>query len=111
LLNPMNMKPLAMITAPAKTLANFSDTTNPLGQTGGTEVSQQFGSFLNNAMNSLSDQEAQVDQLNTQMVAGNLPDVSQLMIASQKAELGLDLTLQVRNKVIEAYQEIMRIQM
>ncbi len=38
-------------------------------------------------------------------------DVSDVMIASQQAELSLALTSQVRNKVIDAYQEIMRMQM
>jgi flagellar hook-basal body complex protein FliE len=33
------------------------------------------------------------------------------MIASQKASLSLQLTVQVRNKVVEAYQEVMRMQL
>lgn len=33
------------------------------------------------------------------------------MIAYEKANLGLQLTIEVRNKIVEAYQEIMRIQM
>jgi flagellar hook-basal body complex protein FliE len=80
-------------------------------QAGGTDLAQQFGSFLNNAMNNISNQEAQVDQLNTRFISGDLPDVHQLTIASEKASLGLELTLQVRNKVIEAYQDVMRMQM
>jgi flagellar hook-basal body complex protein FliE len=78
---------------------------------GGTDIAGQFGSFLNNAITDLSNQEAQVDQLNNQFISGNLPDVHQLMIASEKAALGLSLTVQVRNKVIEAYQDVMRMQM
>jgi flagellar hook-basal body complex protein FliE len=37
-------------------------------------------------------------------------NVDQLMIASEQATLSLQLTTQIRNKVIEAYQEIMRTQ-
>jgi flagellar hook-basal body complex protein FliE len=80
-------------------------------QVGATDLAQQFGSFLNNAMTNLSNQEAQVDQLNTRFISGDLPDVHQLTIAAEKASLGLELTLQVRNKILEAYQDVMRMQM
>jgi len=74
------------------------------------EVSEQFSAFLNNAINDLNNQQAAVNSLNTKFIKGETSDVHQLMIASEKASLGLELTVQVRNKVIEAYQEIMRIQ-
>jgi flagellar hook-basal body complex protein FliE len=76
-----------------------------------SDMSKQFGSFLNDAMNNLNDQQKTVDQLNQSFVKGELSDVHQLTIASEKAGLGLELTVQVRNKVIEAYQEIMRTQL
>jgi flagellar hook-basal body complex protein FliE len=100
-IDAIGLKPLTMLTkTPVKA-----------EEVGGTDLAQQFGSFLNNAMSNLSNQEAQVDQLNTQFISGNLADVHQLTIASEKASLGLELTLQVRNKVIEAYQDVMRMQM
>ena len=102
MIDPISIKPLAMTSLPAQ---------SSVDGTGATDLSQQFGSFLNTAMTNLSNQEADVDQLNTRMVSGDLPDVHQLMIASEKASLGLELTLQVRNKVIDAYQEVMRMQM
>ena len=42
--------------------------------------------------------------------AGRIEDVSQVVIASQKAEIALQLTLQLRNRAMSAYQEIMRMQ-
>lgn len=75
-----------------------------------SEVSDQFSQFLSGAIADLNAQQAGVDKLNTQFVKGEVSDVHQLMIASEKASLGLELTVQVRNKVIEAYQEIMRMQ-
>ncbi|MCZ8512375.1 flagellar hook-basal body complex protein FliE [Paenibacillus filicis] len=74
------------------------------------EVTDQFGKFLNEAISNLNAQQTAVDQLNQQFVKGEISDVHQLTIASEKASLGLELTVQVRNKVIEAYQEIMRTQ-
>lgn len=50
------------------------------------------------------------DRLGEQLVTGQVQDVSQVMIAAQKAELSLQLAIQIRNKLLEAYQEIMRMQ-
>jgi flagellar hook-basal body complex protein FliE len=75
-----------------------------------SEVTDQFGSFLTDAMNKLNTQQQQVDQMNGQFAKGEISDVHQIMIASEKASLGLELTVQIRNKVIDAYQEVMRMQ-
>lgn len=96
----MAMKPLITSGMPKDT-----------NETSGLDISQQFGSFLNQAISNISNQETAVDQLNQRFIAGDLPDVHQLMIGSESAMLGLELTLQVRNKMLEAYQEIMRMQM
>ena len=75
-----------------------------------SEVTDQFGSFLTDAMNKLNVQQQEVDQLNDKFAKGEISDVHQIVIASEKASLGLELTVQIRNKVIEAYQEVMRMQ-
>jgi len=76
-----------------------------------SKVTGSFGDFLENALQAVDNQEKQVRVLNEQFVTGQISDVHTLMIASEKAQLGLQLTVQVRNKVIEAYQEIMRTQL
>jgi len=80
------------------------------GGTSASDLANQFGQYLNDAMGKLNEQQATVDDLNQKFVKGELSDVHQLMIASEKASLGLQMTVQVRNKVVEAYQEIMRMQ-
>ncbi|TDF98231.1 flagellar hook-basal body complex protein FliE [Paenibacillus piri] len=75
-----------------------------------SEVSEQFGHFLTDAMGKLNQQQQEVDKLNDQFAKGEISDVHQLIIATEKSSLGLQLTVQVRNKVIDAYQEIMRMQ-
>ena len=42
--------------------------------------------------------------------AGEVDDISQVVIAGQKAEIALQLTMQVRNRALSAYQELMRMQ-
>ena len=44
------------------------------------------------------------------MAAGRVEDISQVMVASQKAEIAVQLALQLRNRAVSAYQEIMRMQ-
>lgn len=78
--------------------------------TGGVDLGKQFNNFLHEAMQKMNQQEGTVDKLTEQFIRGDLTDVHQILIASQKASLGLELTVQVRNKVVEAYQEVMRIQ-
>jgi len=77
---------------------------------GAADVTRSFGAMLNQAITQLSSQEHAVETLNGQFVRGELSDVHQLMIQAEKLSLGLDLTVQVRNKMIEAYQDIMRMQ-
>lgn len=74
------------------------------------EATESFASFLKSALDGVAAQEQNVHQLNDQFLLGQV-DENKVMIASQQAELSLSLTSQVRNKVIEAYQEIMRMQM
>lgn len=78
---------------------------------GAADIARQFGDVLEKAVENLDQQEKNVQKLNQQFIVGQLSDVHSLMIASEKAQLGLQLTVQVRNKVIEAYQEIMRTQL
>lgn len=77
---------------------------------GPVDVAKQFSSYLNDALKKVEQQQAVADELAQAFMAGEMTDVHHLMIESEKARLGLELTVQVRNKVIEAYQEIMRMQ-
>jgi flagellar hook-basal body complex protein FliE len=85
---------------------------NPIASTNasGVNVGEQFNSMLNNAIAKIDGDKKEVEQLENMFVAGELPDVHRLLIAAEKSSLNLQLTVQVRNKVIEAYQEIMRTQ-
>ncbi|MFB9273615.1 flagellar hook-basal body complex protein FliE [Cohnella cellulosilytica] len=73
------------------------------------EATESFASFLKSALDGVAAQEQNVHKLNDQFLIGEV-DENQVLIAATQAELSLSLTGQVRNKVIEAYQEIMRMQ-
>lgn len=73
------------------------------------ESMEKFGDYLKQAIDSVAQQEEAVARTTEQFILGHA-DVSELMIVSEQAKLSLQLTAQIRNKVIEAYQEIMRMQ-
>lgn len=53
--------------------------------------------------------QLEADRISEALVTGQVEDVSQAILAMQKAELSFQLVLQLRNKALEAYQEIMRL--
>ncbi len=69
-----------------------------------------FQEGLGNALQSLSDTERHADAIATDIATGGTSSVHDLMIATSKASLSLELAVQVRNRALEAYQEIMRMQ-
>jgi len=73
------------------------------------EATESFATFLKTALDGVAAQEQQAHLVTDQFLIGEA-DVNEVLIASTRAELSLSLTSQVRNKVIEAYQEIMRMQ-
>ncbi|WP_274361486.1 flagellar hook-basal body complex protein FliE [Paenibacillus thermotolerans] len=89
-----------------------ANVTKPIAESkGAAEMAETFGQALEKAISGVEQQEKAVHELNDKFITGQNVDVHTLMIASEKAQLGLQLTVQVRNKVIEAYQEIMRTQL
>lgn len=72
----------------------------------GSVFADLFGQLLND-VNRL---QLQANQLGEDFILGKHQDVAALVLATQKADLALDLTIQVRNKLVEAYQEVMRMQ-
>jgi len=74
------------------------------------EKVQDFEAFLNNALSSVNKTQLQAEQLTRDFAVGNDVELHQVVLATEKAALALQLTIQIRNKAIEAYQELMRMQ-
>lgn len=87
-------------------LMNINSGTNTVPDAGGAKVS--FSDFLNNAISEVNNLQIQSEQLNEAFAMGKNDNIHQVMIAAEKADMALQLTIQLRNKVLEAYQEIMR---
>jgi len=67
-----------------------------------------FGSILKDAVNEVSQMQAQADQSVVKMQVQESGSLHEVMIALEKADVSFRTMLQVRNKVLDAYQEIMR---
>jgi flagellar hook-basal body complex protein FliE len=70
-------------------------------------ASGSFGDSLAKLVNSVETSDQSANTAVQQMLDGS-GDVHDAMIALQRAELSLQLTVQVRNKLVQAYQDIMR---
>ncbi|NLW07553.1 MAG: flagellar hook-basal body complex protein FliE [Clostridia bacterium] len=78
---------------------------------GGTvALCDSFAKLLKEKIAETNNLQLQADALTQQYLAGKVEDVHQVMLALEQANLSLQLMVQVRNKVIEAYQEIWRMQ-
>ncbi|HWI49665.1 MAG TPA: flagellar hook-basal body complex protein FliE, partial [Rummeliibacillus sp.] len=61
-----------------------------------------------NAISAVNDSQIASDKMTDKLVNGENVELHDVMISAQKANITLNTALQVRNKVVEAYQEIMR---
>jgi flagellar hook-basal body complex protein FliE len=78
-----------------------------------TPVSQSktFAEILQRAVNSVNQLQIQADQSINDLASGKQTDIHQTMIAMEKAEISFELLMQIRNKIIAAYETIMRTQL
>jgi len=67
-----------------------------------------FGNVLGDLLGQVRQNQAQAAVAEQQVVTGQAQDLGQVVLASERATLSLELALQVRNKVLEVYQDIMK---
>lgn len=67
-----------------------------------------FGAALARGLDQVQQMQANTDKLAVQAATGDLRDVHDYMIASTESSLATELTVAVRNKAVEAFNEIMR---
>jgi flagellar hook-basal body complex protein FliE len=67
-----------------------------------------FAEYLNSAVSDVNKLQLESERLNEALAMGKTDNIHQVMIASEKAEIALQFTVQLRNKILDAYSEIMR---
>jgi flagellar hook-basal body complex protein FliE len=80
------------------------------GTTGTQGPNGDFAGMLAQGLQNVQASQKKADDLAVQAADGTLKDPAQYTMAANEASLGLDLTLAVRNKALDAFQEIMRMQ-
>jgi flagellar hook-basal body complex protein FliE len=75
-----------------------------------SEKAPSFADTLKEAINDVNALQVQADTKAQELSTGKTDDVAGVMIATEKAEIALRAMVQVRNKIIDAYQEIMKMQ-
>ncbi len=83
--------------------------TLPGSRSGGEAVS--FKDTLKEALQEINQLQQEAGETTERFIKGEITDLHQVMIAVEKARVGLELMLEIRNKMVEAYREIMRMQM
>jgi flagellar hook-basal body complex protein FliE len=70
----------------------------------------EFGTILKSKLNEINQLQLDADQAIANVQLGNSGSIHEAVVALEKADLSFRTMMQVRNKIIEAYQEIMRMQ-
>jgi flagellar hook-basal body complex protein FliE len=100
--------------SPVDALTKVTQIAQPTG-TSGAEATKSvagadFAGMLSSGLQSVQNAQNKASDLAVQVANGSLADPAQYTMASTEAALGLQLTMAIRNKALEAFQEIMRMQ-
>ena len=71
---------------------------------------ERFADFLKDAIREVDDLQTESAGAINQLLQGEVKDVHSAMLALQRADLSFQLMMQVRNKIVQAYEDIMRMQ-
>jgi flagellar hook-basal body complex protein FliE len=99
------------MSAPISPIRFPSDIPLPAPATGGAGGESGFGSVLADAIGRVEQFQQNADSSIAKFLSGEDEEVHKVALATEQASMSLDLFLQVRNKVVSAYQEVMRMQM
>ena len=70
-----------------------------------------FKEFLVNSIEKLNQYEKTSNEMGLLLATGEIDNIQDVMIANQKAEITLQFAIEVKNQILDAYREIMRIQL
>lgn len=97
--------------APISPIRFPSDIPSLARPSGSAGAGAGFGSVLADAVGRVEQFQQNAQTSIAQFLSGEDEEVHKVALATEQASMSLDLFLQVRNKVVSAYQEVMRMQM
>lgn len=101
----MNIEALQM------TPVKFAGQTNIVSELPENEKpAKTFSQILADSISKTNELQKDSQAMDMALAAGKVDDISKVVVASEKAQIALNLTMSIRNKAVDAYQEIMRMQ-
>lgn len=83
---------------------------HPNVASGSDSKGPSFSDTLKEAIGTVNELQKNADTAAQNLATGRTDNIAEVMIATEKADLALRLMMQVRNKMIDAYQEVMKMQ-
>ncbi|GEL06652.1 flagellar hook-basal body complex protein FliE [Salisediminibacterium halotolerans] len=74
------------------------------------EAQSTFKTMLNEAVEDVNDKQLESKEMTEKMARGGDVDLHDVMISSQQASIALQTTIEVRDQIVGAYEEMMRMQ-
>ncbi len=102
--------PIGAAVANAITPANTTPAASPATSTAASERGASFGDLISKNLDDLSSKQANADRLARDAATGKLQNIEDYMLAATDAQISTQLTVAVRNKAVEAFNDIMRMQ-
>ncbi len=99
------------MTLPISSIGGIASAVAPSAAPAPTGKPGEFASLLEGAISGVDQYRAQADQAVQNFLTGQNEELHTVALSVQRAEMAFDLGLQVRNKIVEAYQEVMRMQL
>jgi flagellar hook-basal body complex protein FliE len=106
----MNVEPIEFL-PPSSPVAPWDAAPEALAGNPGAHAANGFGSWFTQQLERVNNQIAQSEGQLQALAAGEAQNLHQVMISLEEARLSFQLLAQVRNRVLEAYQEVMRMQL
>lgn len=89
---------------------NISKIQGTVGVEGTDTSNKSFAETLNEAVKSVNQLQKSSDKAAQDLATGRTDNVAEVVLAAEKADVALRVMVQVRNKIIDAYNEIMKMQ-
>ncbi len=86
------------------------ETTNRQDKPEKSEKDQDFGDTLKTFLKEVNQLQAEAADHVEALVTGETVDIHDVMIAMEKASVSFEMVMEIRNKILEAYQELIRTQ-
>lgn len=93
---------------PTEKIFESSNTSNSSGI---NKTSNNFENVLKESLDKLNEKQIDADNITNDFIAGKDVEVHEMILGMEDAKMSLQLAIQVRNKVVEAVQELTRMQL